>query len=190
MPTKKQIGIVTTLSAGALIAAYFIAPFEGETFKAYKDGANVWTDCKGHTLNVHEGDVATKAQCDEFYKEDIVRAETSYNDFITNQNIPANVQAATISLIFNTGAKAFKTSTLAKKLNAGDIVGACNEFPRWHFVNGKNCELLSNNCSGIVKRRLQEKELCLDKNTYDSYSLNSDNAFSGVRIAQSGTKSR
>ncbi|MFA0499705.1 lysozyme, partial [Vibrio sp. 10N.222.46.A1] len=44
----------------------------------------------------------------------------------------------------------------------GDHQGACNEYPRWVFVNGKDCRLKQSNCAGIPKRRATEQHVCLN----------------------------
>jgi lysozyme len=45
-------------------------------------------------------------------------------------------------------------STLARKENAGDVPGACDELLRWTKAKGVTLP-------GLVKRREQERELCL-----------------------------
>ena len=49
---------------------------------------------------------------------------------------------------------------MAKKLNAGDVAGACAEFMRWTFVQGIDCKDPKNKCGGIVTRRGEERALC------------------------------
>ena len=61
---------------------------------------------------------------------------------------------AMVSLAYNIGAGAFLKSTLLKKVNAGDFVGAGEEFLRWNKAGGK--EVL-----GLTKRRQREKQLFL-----------------------------
>lgn len=187
MALPKQIK-ATVLSAAligsAAIAAHFVMPFEGETFKSYKDGGGVWTICRGHTDGIKEGMTATKEQCDEWYKQDINYAQSVY-DALVKTNNPANTKAAAISFIFNTGAGKFSTSTLRRDLNKGNVADACNQFPRWHYLDGRDCAVKANNCYGLVVRRQKERELCLDKNNYNSYSLGTDNVFRGVQGSQS-----
>lgn len=181
----KPAAISAVVGAGALIAAYFMVPFEGDTFKSYRDGAGIWTICRGHTQGVTENETATKAQCDYWYQQDIGLAQMTYTQYVKTQN-PPNVEAAAISFIFNTGAKNFINSSLRKKLNKGDAKGACDEFLKWKYVAGKDCSIKTNNCYGIVVRRYAERSLCLDTNYYSSYHLNPDNVFVGVRPAQPG----
>ncbi|ASX25788.1 glycoside hydrolase family protein [Candidatus Williamhamiltonella defendens] len=56
--------------------------------------------------------------------------------------------------MFNIGVKAFATSTLLKKLNAGDEQEAAAEFLKWCYgtVKGKKVPL-----KGLIFRRQQEK---------------------------------
>jgi lysozyme len=61
---------------------------------------------------------------------------------------------ALVSFTYNVGAGAFRTSTLLKKLNAGDTVGACNQLPRWNKAGGKVLP-------GLTRRRAAEQALCL-----------------------------
>ena len=62
---------------------------------------------------------------------------------------------ALISFAFNLGPGNLKSSTLLKKLNAGDYGGAANEFMKWTRAAGKVLP-------GLVKRRAEEKELFME----------------------------
>ena len=55
-----------------------------------------------------------------------------------------------MSLTFNIGTIAFKNSTLLKKLNAGDRVGAADQFLVWNKAGGKVLQ-------GLVNRRQAER---------------------------------
>lgn len=59
---------------------------------------------------------------------------------------------ALVDFAYNAGAQNLRTSTLLRKLNAGDYQGAADEFARW--VNGGGHEL-----PGLVKRRALERDL-------------------------------
>lgn len=54
------------------------------------------------------------------------------------------------SLAYNIGIAAFRSSTLLRLLNAGDYVGAADQFPRWNKARGKVM-------SGLVTRRSAER---------------------------------
>ncbi len=62
--------------------------------------------------------------------------------------------SAYVSLTYNIGETAFCSSTLAKKLNAGDYKGACDQILRWDKFKGKPL-------AGLTKRRQQEHQMCL-----------------------------
>lgn len=64
----------------------------------------------------------------------------------------SNQFSAIVSFVYNVGPDAFKKSTLLKKLNAGDTVGAANEFARWNKAGGKVLP-------GLTRRRAAEKKL-------------------------------
>ena len=44
---------------------------------------------------------------------------------------------ALVSYTYNLGARSLSTSTLLRKLNAGDYAGAADEFLRWNKAGGK-----------------------------------------------------
>ncbi|MFN1124542.1 lysozyme [Xylella fastidiosa] len=59
---------------------------------------------------------------------------------------------ALVSLSFNIGAGAFHRSTLLRKLNAGDVAGAAEQFHVWKWAGGRVQ-------SGLVRRRKAERWL-------------------------------
>ncbi|APL99459.1 endolysin [Aquamicrobium phage P14] len=67
--------------------------------------------------------------------------------------------AALISFTYNVGDGAFRSSTLLRKLNAGDYKGAAAQFDRWKYAGKRDCTIRINNCS----RRMKEKALFLGK---------------------------
>ena len=62
--------------------------------------------------------------------------------------------SAYVSLTYNIGETAFCSSTLAKKINAGDYKGACDQILRWDKFKGQPL-------AGLTKRRQQEHQMCL-----------------------------
>jgi len=61
---------------------------------------------------------------------------------------------ALISFAYNAGEGNFKKSTLLKKVNVKDFIGASYEFPKWIRAKGKVL-------SGLVNRRERERQLFL-----------------------------
>jgi len=145
------------LTAIAVSAAAFIGPWEGLRTTAYPDALarNIPTVCYGETRGVQMGDVYTKAECDAM----LAKAVQEFHDGLakcvpTLPNMPEGVQVAFTSWTYNVGVGAACGSTLARKANAGDLAGACNELPRWNRAGGRTVRGLSN-------RRGAERELCL-----------------------------
>ncbi|MBF0858403.1 lysozyme [Gluconobacter sp. LMG 31484] len=69
-------------------------------------------------------------------------------------------RAALLSWQYNVGAPAVESSTLLRKLNAGDYAGAADELLRWDkaTVNGHLVEL-----AGLTKRRACERDVFLGR---------------------------
>ncbi len=137
-----------------------IANEEGCRLKAYQCSANVWSAGLGHTQGVSSETVLTEQQAAEHFVQDVSQAEAVVKKHLTQTPTQYEYDMM-VSFVFNLGSGNFTRSTLLKKFNAGDRAGACKEYPRWVFVNGKNCRVASNNCAGIPKRRETEKQVCL-----------------------------
>lgn len=135
-------------------AAQFIREHEGCRLKAYADTGGVFTVGYGATgTDIHPGTVWTQAQCELRLEEDVTRFERAVNDLVTVP-INDNQRAALISFAFNLGAHALAGSTLLKKLNAGDKMGAAAEFVRWDRAGGVEVP-------GLLRRRHNEADLFL-----------------------------
>ncbi|MFC2552388.1 MAG: lysozyme [Rodentibacter sp.] len=90
----------------------------------------------------------------ERWKNDIKIAESCVNRFANGMALPQSVFDAAVSITFNVGCGRVQKSTLFRKLNTGDYIGACNEYPKWVYA-GKT------KLPGLVSRREKEKALCL-----------------------------
>jgi len=66
--------------------------------------------------------------------------------------ISNNQFSALVSLTYNIGMGNFASSTLLKKLNAGDYQGAADQILRWNRARGKES-------LGLTNRRIAEREL-------------------------------
>lgn len=133
-------------------AVNFIMKKEGYRENAYRDAKGVWTIGFGHIKGVKPGDKITKKQAEKFLEEDFIYHIAPLKYVIVP--LSNNQKIALSSFIFNVGANAFKKSTLLKKLNAGDILGAANEFDKWVYT-GKKIN------KGLMNRRRCEKALFL-----------------------------
>lgn len=131
-----------------------IKKYEGCRLEAYKCPAGIWTIGYGHTgQDVFEGKTITQQEADNLLSKDLTRFEKFLNRVI---KVPVNQNQfnALASFTYNVGMGALQNSTLLKKLNNNDLIGAANEFDRWVYANGKKLE-------GLIKRRKAEKELFL-----------------------------
>lgn len=132
----------------------FIEKNEGVRLKAYQDEAHVWTIGAGHTgKHVHKGMVVTKERVDELLRIDAEHAENAVNHYV-DWHLTQNEFDALVDFTFNLGSGALHKSTLIKKVNKGDMLGAADEFKRWVHAGGH----ISN---GLVERRKRDKELFL-----------------------------
>lgn len=93
----------------------------------------------------------TQEQADAQLSADLERFEKAVTACV---KVPLTQQEfdACVSLAFNIGTGAFKNSTLARKLNAGDYDGAAAEFKRWNKQAGREL-------AGLTRRREAEREL-------------------------------
>lgn len=141
------------------VGLILLALHEGFSSTPYKDTGGVVTNGFGNA-KLNPSREVTVIQGLQDLKENTEFFDKAVSECI-NVPITQGQHDAYVSFAFNVGARAFCRSTMARKANAGDRLGSCNEFDRWVFVAGKDCRIRANNCAGIVKRRAEEKRLCL-----------------------------
>jgi GH24 family phage-related lysozyme (muramidase) len=152
--SKRAIGGIAGSAAAIAAAAAFIGAWEGKENTAYQDIVGVWTVCYGETKGVRPGDTYSDAECSEMLEEEIVAYEKGLDRCLT-ADVPIGAKIAFVSWTYNVGVGAACRSTLVRKANAGDLVGACNELPRWNRAGGKVIR-------GLTNRRISEREMCLE----------------------------
>lgn len=135
----------------ALIKAH-----EGLRLTAYTDPVGVWTIGYGHTTaagppKVERGMKITDAGADAILRQDLAKFE-GYVSSAVKVPLNQNEFDALVSFTFNLGPGNLRSSTLLKKLNAGDRAGAADEFLKWTKAGGKTLP-------GLVKRREAERAL-------------------------------
>lgn len=149
---KKRIAAaVLSLSAAAFGA---LVMHEGYREQAYTPvRGDVHTIGFGTTQGVKPGDKITPVQAVARALQDVQRFEGALKECVT---VPLHQHEydAYISLSYNIGSQAFCSSTLVKKLNAGDYDGACKQILRWDKF--KNQQL-----AGLTKRRQAEYRTCM-----------------------------
>lgn len=124
---------------------------EGCKLTAYQDSVGVWTIGYGRTTGVIKGQVITQKQADDYLLQELgefCKAVLSLVKVPVNQN----QLDALVCFTYNVGVGNFKSSTMLKLINAGDLLAAADQFPRWNKAGGKVL-------AGLTKRRELEKQL-------------------------------
>lgn len=137
-----------------------IKQFEGLSLKPYLDAINVPTIGYGSTYYRDNKKVTMN---DKPITEDEANSLLAYianKDFgsfinkVVKVELNQNQFDALVSFAYNLGNGNLQNSTLLKKLNSGDFIGASNEFIKWNKAGGKEL-------AGLTKRREREKKLFL-----------------------------
>ena len=147
-------------AALAAVVVVAVGGFEGLRREAYRDPVGIPTICFGETRDVRMGMVKTREECDALLYQSLIVHEHDMGRCLDDpESIPDLTWGAFVSFTYNVGAAAFCNSTLARKANAGDLKGACNQLPRWTrgTIAGRKVRL-----PGLVKRREAERQMCLD----------------------------
>ena len=150
----KRRALASALAATVAVSA------EGIKLTPYYDPPGILTVCRGHTgPDVVKGRKYSVDECNKLMTEDMARAIAKVDACVPG--LPVHVLAAFGDAAYNMGptiACDTRKSTAARLLKAGDIVGACNQLPRWDkaSVGGVIVAL-----PGLTTRRAEDKHLCL-----------------------------
>lgn len=135
-----------------------IKEFEGCRLGAYRDSVGVWTIGYGWTHPVDGkpvglGMVISQETAERLLKNGLVSYE---RDVMKVVRVPLTQEQfdALVSFAYNLGSRSLSSSTLMRKLNAGDYAGAAEEFLRWDKAGGKVLP-------GLTRRRAAERKLFL-----------------------------
>jgi len=147
-----RVSIATlALSASALVG---IAVHEGYREAAYRPvPGDVPTIGFGTTAGVQMGDRIEPVQALVRKLADVQQFEGALKRCV---RVPLHQHEydAFLSLAYNIGSGAFCSSTLVRKLNAGNYAGACAEILRWDRFQGQPLR-------GLTLRRQAEHRQCL-----------------------------
>lgn len=137
---------------------------EGFSANAYLCPAGIWTIGYGHTgADVFPGMTITRERAAELLADDMAGAVSIIRKFVS-VNLTQGQFDALVSFCFNVGPgrkgvkdglvslKSGQPSTLLRKLNSGDYLGALIEFPRWN----KSAGVVLN---GLTTRRQAEQRM-------------------------------
>ncbi|WP_342221212.1 lysozyme [Candidatus Fukatsuia endosymbiont of Tuberolachnus salignus] len=161
--SKTVIGIIISGAAATVILSQFLDEKEGNRLTAYRDGANVWTICRGAThvdgKPVIQGIQLSAEKCEQVNKFEVDKAIAWVERHVQVPLTDAQKAGIASFCPYNIGTTKCLSSTFYRKLNAGDYRGACAEIKRWIFDGGKDCRIRANNCAGQPLRRAQESAL-------------------------------
>ncbi|WP_039024863.1 lysozyme [Enterobacter roggenkampii] len=135
-----------------------IKQFEGCKLTAYQDSVGVWTIGYGWTQPVdgkpiRAGMTIKQETAERLLKTGLVSYESDVSRLV-KVGLAQGQFDALVSFTYNLGARSLSTSTLLRKLNAGDYAGAADEFLRWNKAGGKAL-------NGLTRRREAERALFL-----------------------------
>ena len=135
-----------------------IKEFEGCKLTAYQDSVGVWTIGYGWTQPVdgkpiRAGMTINQETAERLLKTGLVSYESDVSHLV-KVGLTQGQFDALVSFTYNLGARSLSTSTLLRKLNAGDCAGAADEFLRWNKAGGKVL-------NGLTRRREAERALFL-----------------------------
>lgn len=151
MSSKAKL-IAAIGAAAAALAVPLVAKYEGTVQTTYRDPVGIVTACTGHTgPELQMGQAFTREQCEDMLYSDLLKHTAALE--CVRAPMTDGQKAAFLSFAFNVGNAAFCSSTLARKANAGDMLGACAELSRWTYAGGKQLP-------GLVNRRAAERQLC------------------------------
>lgn len=110
-----------------------------------------WTIGYGSTgADIGPSTVWTMVQVQQRYEEQSADFMAKVDAAVTVPISPMQLAMLT-SLAYNAGINGFRGSTLLRMLNAGDYIGAADQFLRWNKAQGKVMP-------GLVTRRAAERE--------------------------------
>lgn len=139
------------------VALPFLKRWEGVKLRAYRDVVGIWTICSGTTRGVTPGMQMSAEECDELLRKEALEYWRGVSVFLKShvlQTLTDERGASWTSFAINVGIRAAGKSTATKRLNQGDLVGACEALTWWNKAGGKIYR-------GLVNRRTAEYDLCM-----------------------------
>ena len=145
--------LAAKIGAGALaLAVPLVVTFEGYVPWVHRDPIGRLAACYGHDdQTMTPGKRFAAAECQAMLDQDLLKHSEALD--CIKRPLTDGQKAAFLSFAFNVGNKAFCQSTLARKANQGDMLGACAELSRWTLAGGKELP-------GLVRRRAAERAMC------------------------------
>lgn len=160
----KRCSVVAVLALAALMPDFrllhtsrdglaLLADLEGCRLRPYQCSAGVWTSGIGHTAGVMPKHDVTEKDAAKNLIADVMNTERRLAA-CAPVDMPPQVYDAVVSFAFNVGTGAACKSTLVYFLNQKKWKQACDQLPRWVYIDG-----VKNN--GLENRRKRERDYCL-----------------------------
>lgn len=128
-----------------------IKQFESCRLEVYKDIKGLFTVGWGHRTDLPLGTKITQLEADELLTGDLAGFVDGIKKLLRNE-LNDNQFSACVSLVYNIGLGSFKSSTLLRLLNIGNMYASSLEFIKWDHANGVEV-------SGLLRRRIAEQKL-------------------------------
>jgi len=136
-----------------------VLKWEGTKTEAYLDIVGVPTICTGHIEGVYLGMVKTAAECEEMLRVDLLAYHRALLPAFTPDTratrLHAKRHAAFDDLAYNVGISGTAKSTAMRRLNAGEVRGACEAIGWFNKAGGRVIR-------GLINRRSDDTALCLE----------------------------
>jgi len=134
-----------------------VQKWEGTRLVAYRDVVGIPTICTGSTRGVKMGMTKTQAECDALLRSELIEyraaVQRGFSVETITYRLPPERDAAFADLGYNVGPPTVRTSTATRRLNAGNVPGACVAIGWFNKAGGRIWR-------GIVLRRNDDRALC------------------------------
>ena len=142
-----------------LSAILLILSWEQLRLRSYVDAAGHRTIGWGHKQHPGDPSEITREQANALFIEDLATAEEGALRHLEGVALADHEFGALVSFAFNAGVTALSTSTLLRKVRAGDA-SAHDEFRRWVYGGPEGHKEV---VPGLPERRLAEERLFLGR---------------------------
>lgn len=159
-PSKAPLVTGAAVSEAMIMteAVPLIQRWEGVELQAYRDIVGVWTICSGTTRGVTPGMRKTPAECAALLRSEALEYWRGVAGYLSAETLRDRITpkrgAAWSSFSVNVGIAGAGRSTATRRLNAGNITGACEALSWWNKAGGRVI-------LGLVNRRSEEQAYCL-----------------------------
>lgn len=136
-----------------------IKQFEGLRLKAYRDGAGIWTIGYGTTRyengqKIQPTDVITEHLAEELLRSDCRIFCFAVNDVLRVVSLTQNQFDALVSLCYNIGSNAFRSSSVVKNILSGQSeITISASWMAWNKITVNGKKVVS---AGLTNRRIAE----------------------------------